>query len=114
MIASFSRLAVPQIRPRSLSPVSELNNGNKRQAVICDFFAKGWCIKGNSCRFLHIKDYANVTSQKSEDVAALDEKIELQADGGSSFFLVECRCPRISSDVMILISTFFFIRCTRW
>ncbi|GFS46343.1 hypothetical protein Acr_00g0101610 [Actinidia rufa] len=78
-----TRLAVPQIRPRSLSPVAELNNGNKRAAVICDFFAKGWCIKGNSCRFLHIKDCANITSQKFEgDVAFLDEKSELQADGG--------------------------------
>ncbi|XAR59172.1 hypothetical protein NMG60_11014858 [Bertholletia excelsa] len=72
-------LIVPQIRPRSLSPVSEFNDGNKRPAVICNFFAKGWCIKGNSCRFLHIKDNVNSTTQKHEgDVTTLG----LQADGG--------------------------------
>lgn len=88
MTASFSRLVVPQIRPRSLSPVAELNNGNKRPASICDFFAKGWCIKGNSCRFLHIKDDGNITSPKPEgDIAALAEKSELQAGGGNSIFL---------------------------
>ncbi|KAL6992529.1 hsp70 nucleotide exchange factor fes1 [Sarracenia purpurea var. burkii] len=74
---------VPQIRPRSLSPVAEFSDGSKRPAVICDFFAKGWCIKGNSCRFLHIKDHVDIISQKPEgDVAASNDKNELQADEG--------------------------------
>ncbi|KAK1368704.1 hypothetical protein POM88_034796 [Heracleum sosnowskyi] len=31
--------------------------GTKRSALVCDSFAsKGWCVKGNSCRFLHSKD----------------------------------------------------------
>ncbi|CAL5345009.1 unnamed protein product [Camellia sinensis] len=78
-----TRLAVPQVRPRSLSPLAGYNDGSKRPAVICDFFAKGWCIKGNSCRFLHIKDDINNICQKPEgDVATLNEKSELQADGG--------------------------------
>lgn len=88
MTASFSRLVIPKIRPRSLSPVAALNNGNKRSASICDFFAKGWCIKGNSCRFLHIKDHGKITSHKPEgDVTTLSEKSEMQAGGGNSFFL---------------------------
>ncbi|KAL2473646.1 uncharacterized protein Fot_49382 [Forsythia ovata] len=52
------RLYVSQIRPRDLSSSNELTDGNKRQRIICEFHAKGWCIKGNSCRFLHIKEGA--------------------------------------------------------
>ncbi|KAL9998323.1 putative transcription factor C3H family [Helianthus debilis subsp. tardiflorus] len=47
---------VPLIRPRSSSPAVEANKGNKRPALVCEFFAKGWCIKGTSCKFRHIKD----------------------------------------------------------
>nr|XP_016447743.1 PREDICTED: protein FRIGIDA-ESSENTIAL 1-like [Nicotiana tabacum] len=35
----------------------------------CEFFSRGWCIKGNSCRFLHIKDH--VTSHDKDVI--LDE-----------------------------------------
>ncbi|XP_031490784.1 zinc finger CCCH domain-containing protein 36-like isoform X2 [Nymphaea colorata] len=38
--------------PQTWSLCAEGNN-KKRQAIACAFFAKGWCIKGNSCTFLH-------------------------------------------------------------
>ncbi|XP_071714693.1 protein FRIGIDA-ESSENTIAL 1-like isoform X2 [Rutidosis leptorrhynchoides] len=71
----FSRLDVSGIiRRRSSSPVSETNDRNKRAALVCDFFAKGWCIKGNSCRFRHIEDQLNVVCDKQNDssVAAIE------------------------------------------
>ncbi|KAI3800409.1 hypothetical protein L1987_28500 [Smallanthus sonchifolius] len=58
---------IPLIRPRSLSPAMGTNEENKRPALVCDFFAKGWCIKGTSCRFRHIKDPPiNVVDQQNE------------------------------------------------
>jgi len=82
MTSSVSRSAVPQIRLRSLSPLDE-PDANKRSAVICDFFAKGWCIKGNACKFLHIKEDVSITSQKCEEgVPASSVKSGLQDGGG--------------------------------
>ncbi|XP_052181669.1 protein FRIGIDA-ESSENTIAL 1 [Diospyros lotus] len=78
--SSVSRSAVPQIRLRSLSPLGE-PDANKRSAVICDFFAKGWCIKGNACKFLHIKEDVSITSQKCEEgVPTSSMKSGLQDD----------------------------------
>ncbi|MCD7468638.1 hsp70 nucleotide exchange factor fes1 [Datura stramonium] len=51
------RLDVLKTRHRSSSPVADSRGGSKRLAMRCEFFARGWCIKGNSCRFLHIKDH---------------------------------------------------------
>lgn len=52
------RLNVSQARPRDFSSNIELTDGIKRQRIACEFHAKGWCIKGNTCRFLHIKEGA--------------------------------------------------------
>lgn len=57
--------SAPEITTRSLSPNSEIKDANKRPALICNFFSKGWCIKGSSCRFLHIKDHGSSNSQQS-------------------------------------------------
>lgn len=65
----------------------EIKEGNKRPALICDFFAKGWCIKGNSCRFRHIKDTMNVGDHQKESSVAADQKSELKDDLGNSYFL---------------------------
>ncbi|KAJ8761535.1 hypothetical protein K2173_001670 [Erythroxylum novogranatense] len=65
-LISSSRLVTSNIKTRSLSPSSEFKDGNKRPAVICDFFAKGWCIRGSSCRFLHINDKVDNTNQQPE------------------------------------------------
>ncbi|KAJ4703518.1 Zinc finger CCCH domain-containing 27-like protein [Melia azedarach] len=68
---------------RCLSPGAEINDGNKHPAVICDFYIKGWCIKGNSCRFLHVKDdLSNTTQLLEEDLAAATVKTEVQFDEG--------------------------------
>ncbi|XWS18420.1 hypothetical protein CRYUN_Cryun32bG0042400 [Craigia yunnanensis] len=78
-----SRSAAPQTSTRSLSPGVEFNSGNKRPALICAFFARGWCIKGSSCRFLHIKDSVNNPRQQpEEDVATSNGKRAVQLDEG--------------------------------
>lgn len=71
-----------------MSPGADFKDSNKRPAVICDFFAKGWCIKGNSCRFLHIKERVDdSTSRKQEGtVAAANQKSELQLSEGKIIF----------------------------
>ncbi|XP_074587242.1 protein FRIGIDA-ESSENTIAL 1-like [Curcuma longa] len=54
-----------QRRPRSSSPC--IQHESKNPAIICNFFASGWCIKGSSCKFLHKKevvDYANLGTQE--------------------------------------------------
>ncbi|KAL0305716.1 UNVERIFIED_CONTAM: protein FRIGIDA-ESSENTIAL 1 [Sesamum radiatum] len=56
MSPRFLRLHVPQIRLRDPSPTAEFDRDNKKLKIPCEFFAKGWCIRGNSCRFLHIGD----------------------------------------------------------
>ncbi|KAL0363401.1 UNVERIFIED_CONTAM: Zinc finger CCCH domain-containing protein 36 [Sesamum calycinum] len=56
MTTRFLRLHVPQIRLRDPSPTAEFDRDNKKLKIPCEFFAKGWCIRGNSCRFLHIGD----------------------------------------------------------
>ncbi|KAF5190305.1 Frigida-essential 1 isoform x2, partial [Thalictrum thalictroides] len=60
----------PQVRPRSLSPVAEFDDGNKRPAIICRFFARGWCMKGSSCKFLHKKDSVASTSKRAKQGAS--------------------------------------------
>ncbi|XP_022720460.1 protein FRIGIDA-ESSENTIAL 1 isoform X2 [Durio zibethinus] len=78
-----SRSAAFQTSTGSLSPRAAFNSGNKRPALICDFFAKGWCVKGSSCRFLHIKDSVNnPTQQPEEDVATANGKRAVQLDEG--------------------------------
>lgn len=69
MVSSLSRLDVLKTRERSSSPAADSRGGSKRLAMRCEFFSRGWCIKGNSCRFLHIKDH--VTSHDKDVI--LDE-----------------------------------------
>ncbi|XP_031279400.1 protein FRIGIDA-ESSENTIAL 1-like isoform X2 [Pistacia vera] len=89
-----SRSASPAVRTRSLSPGAEIKDGNKRPVVICDFFTKGWCIKGNSCRFLHLKDDTNNTSQQPEkDAAAATVRTDAQFDEGLTIITDRSRLP---------------------
>ncbi|KAL4332854.1 hypothetical protein GQ457_07G029160 [Hibiscus cannabinus] len=77
------RSAAPQTSAGSLSHGDNFNSENKRPALICDFFAKGWCNKGSSCKFIHIKDNgSNPRQQPEEDVAVADEKIAVQLGEG--------------------------------
>ncbi|KAI3823941.1 hypothetical protein L1987_05387 [Smallanthus sonchifolius] len=57
---------VPLIRPRTLLPAMEIKEGNKRPAVMCKLFAKGWCSRGTSCRFCHINDTTNVGDKENK------------------------------------------------
>ncbi|XWS19627.1 hypothetical protein CRYUN_Cryun31cG0031900 [Craigia yunnanensis] len=83
LINRFRRSAAPQTSTGSLSPGADFNSANKRPALVCDFFARGWCIKGSSCRFIHIKDSVNNPKQQpKEDVAAADGKKAVQLDEG--------------------------------
>ncbi|KAI9121420.1 hypothetical protein K1719_008453 [Acacia pycnantha] len=83
MTSRFSRFTSPDMRTRSLSPTAEMKDINKRPAIICSFFAKGWCIRGSSCRFLHIKDNANNTGQQAEgDLFSTNCKRERQLEEG--------------------------------
>ncbi|WOL10423.1 hypothetical protein Cni_G19178 [Canna indica] len=69
----------PQRRPRSSSPATEYESANKRPEIICSFFVKGWCIRGNSCRFLHIKEgvgYASMATK--EENRTSEDSIELK------------------------------------
>lgn len=47
----------------------------KRQAFPCKFFPQGRCTKGNSCRFLHVNENMNRTSQQQ----AVNHTSQLQA-----------------------------------
>uniref|UniRef100_A0A803LLK5 C3H1-type domain-containing protein n=1 Tax=Chenopodium quinoa TaxID=63459 RepID=A0A803LLK5_CHEQI len=75
-----SRSWFPRVRSRSLSPGAECEDGSKRPAIICEYFAKGWCIKGSSCRFLHKRDHENATQVEG---GVLLTKSELSPDKGS-------------------------------
>lgn len=80
------RLASSGIETRSLTPGTEIKDQNKRPAIICDFYAKGWCIKGSSCRFLHVKDHQNKELPRREGEVAADCKREVQLEGISCIF----------------------------
>ncbi|GAU23623.1 hypothetical protein TSUD_386120, partial [Trifolium subterraneum] len=72
-----------QSRTRSLSPSAEIKDGNKRPAITCAFFAQGWCIRGSSCSFLHIKDSVNNTDQGVEgNLVTAHQKRELKLEKG--------------------------------
>lgn len=66
----ISRSAASNKRTISSSPGADVNIEEKRPAAaICNFYAKGWCIKGTSCGFLHIKDHEYSSDQHSEEHA---------------------------------------------
>ncbi|GAB4831169.1 hsp70 nucleotide exchange factor fes1, variant 2 [Ancistrocladus abbreviatus] len=76
------RSSVPQVKPSALSPSADYKDVNKRPAMLCDFFAKGWCIKGSSCRFIHKRDHVSNSSQKLGVIEASAES-DLQSDIGT-------------------------------
>ncbi|GKV00979.1 hypothetical protein SLEP1_g13583 [Rubroshorea leprosula] len=78
-----SRSAASDMRTEVMSPGVDFNNENKRPAIICGFFARGWCIKGSLCRFLHVRDNINVADQQTEGGATIaDRQQVLQLDEG--------------------------------
>uniref|UniRef100_A0A7N0RDF2 C3H1-type domain-containing protein n=1 Tax=Kalanchoe fedtschenkoi TaxID=63787 RepID=A0A7N0RDF2_KALFE len=65
-VPKASRMVATSRNKRSSSFSTQLMDTNKRPAIICDYYAKGWCIKGNSCRFLHVKEDKNYTNKQPE------------------------------------------------
>ncbi|KAL1829702.1 protein FRIGIDA-ESSENTIAL 1 isoform X2 [Daucus carota subsp. sativus] len=76
-----TRLEIPTLKPSSLSPGVEFKAGTDKPAIICDFFAQGWCIKGKSCRFLHVSN--KTTQQHSGAEADASHKTERRTSEGS-------------------------------
>ncbi|KAL5576705.1 hypothetical protein UlMin_018404 [Ulmus minor] len=88
------RLAASEVESTSLSPGIEVKEKNKSPAVICDFYAKGWCIKGSSCRFLHKKDNLYWNIPQSEGEIAANCKTEGQLDEGLGEITQRSKSPR--------------------
>ncbi|KAG7643014.1 Zinc finger CCCH-type [Arabidopsis suecica] len=62
---TLPRFPAPGIPPRSFFTGGGGNEPEqKRAALPCKFFAKGWCFNGVSCKFLHVKENSNCTSQQ--------------------------------------------------
>ncbi|KAG6504869.1 hypothetical protein ZIOFF_037217 [Zingiber officinale] len=59
-------LCQPKKRPWS-SPFIQHERENKNPAIVCDFFAQGWCIKGSSCRFLHKKEVVGDSGLETQE-----------------------------------------------
>ncbi|KAF8391318.1 hypothetical protein HHK36_023622 [Tetracentron sinense] len=77
-----SSLSTPKLMSRTSSPVSELDR-SKRPAILCEFFARGWCIKGSSCRFLHQEDGVDNSGQCAKgDVSVASWRGDVQVDAG--------------------------------
>lgn len=72
-------LSQPKKRPWS-SPFIQHEHENKNHAIVCNFFAQGWCIKGSSCRFLHKKEVVGNSSLEAQ---------EGKSTAGNS---IDCRC----------------------
>ncbi|XP_019082932.1 PREDICTED: protein FRIGIDA-ESSENTIAL 1-like isoform X1 [Camelina sativa] len=66
---TLSRFPAPGITPNSFFPAAGEGNEpeQKRAAHLCKFFAKGWCFNGVSCKFLHVKENSNCTSQQQPE-----------------------------------------------
>ncbi|KAM5588172.1 protein FRIGIDA-ESSENTIAL 1 [Rosa sericea] len=89
-----SRSAASEIGTHIMSPVAETNDPNKRPAIVCDFYAKGWCIRGTSCRFIHTKDSPkNSHPQPEGDVAAASCSREVKVDEGPRGIHERSRLP---------------------
>ncbi|XP_023517416.1 protein FRIGIDA-ESSENTIAL 1 isoform X2 [Cucurbita pepo subsp. pepo] len=90
-----SRSAASKKRTRKLSHGADVNIEQKRPAAaICDFYAKGWCIKGSSCSFLHIKDNAIGSDQHSEEHAgAAYLKRQVQPNQGLQYSADASKSP---------------------
>ncbi|XP_042438604.1 protein FRIGIDA-ESSENTIAL 1-like [Zingiber officinale] len=79
-----------QRRPRSSSPCVQNEHASKNPAIICDFFARGWCIKGSSCRFLHKKEVVGYVSQEiQEDKGTTEDSIYCKGNSTKSDFLLQ-------------------------
>ncbi|XP_039052954.1 protein FRIGIDA-ESSENTIAL 1-like [Hibiscus syriacus] len=95
----FYRSASPETSTAGLSPGIEFNSENKHPALICEFFVKGRCIKGSSCKYIHIKgSVVNPRQQPEEDVAVADKKASVQLGEDIGNAAERSRSPSPRSD----------------
>ncbi|KAF8083912.1 hypothetical protein N665_0746s0014 [Sinapis alba] len=69
---------------------SENGPEHKRPALPCKYFAQGRCSNGNSCRFIHVKENTNGTSQQHavNHMAGSSERRPLESKEGGRFPLL--------------------------
>ncbi|CAL9761744.1 unnamed protein product [Musa acuminata subsp. burmannicoides] len=64
----LNQIKMPQRGLRSSLPGTEHESVNKKGLQLyAIFFASVWCIKGNSCKFLHEKDGVGCTCQVAKE-----------------------------------------------
>ncbi|CAA7019096.1 unnamed protein product [Microthlaspi erraticum] len=67
--------------PAPCTTATSFPSGNepeqKRAAHLCKFFAKGWCNKGNSCKFIHVNNLAGTSV-----IPSVEERRTLEIKGG--------------------------------
>ncbi|KAM1689208.1 hypothetical protein PS1_037015 [Malus domestica] len=87
-----SRLGAFETGTTITSPAVETSDRNKHPAIICDFHAKGWCIRGSSCKFVHVKDNPNSSQPQPEGDVANSTR-EVQLDEGLRDITERSRSP---------------------
>lgn len=73
-------------KQRTLPSVTQDTESNKRAAIQCSYYAKGWCIKGTSCRFLHVKENKD-SSYKQQKRGLASANGEKQVSEGTTFMV---------------------------
>ncbi|KAJ8556210.1 hypothetical protein K7X08_022968 [Anisodus acutangulus] len=92
-----SRLDVQETRARCLSPAADSSGGSKRAAGRCEFYSRGRCINGSSCRFVHVKD--PVTSHSKDGVLDAAKMKSKLINGEGSKDATERPAPDCFSDL---------------
>ncbi|XP_018502236.2 protein FRIGIDA-ESSENTIAL 1 isoform X1 [Pyrus x bretschneideri] len=92
MDSRFFRSGALETGTTTVSPAAETSGRSKRPAIICDFYAKGWCIRGSSCKFLHVKDNLN-SSQPHPEGDVANSTREVQLDEGLRDITERSRSP---------------------
>ncbi|XP_009622638.1 protein FRIGIDA-ESSENTIAL 1-like isoform X1 [Nicotiana tomentosiformis] len=101
-----SRLDVPKIRLRSLSPADDSSGGNKRPADRSEFYSRSWCIKGRDPLTSHdndgVLDAAKMKSKLIDGEGSKNTTERLAADCFSDLAPSAVRCgenQRLNSDI---------------
>ncbi|CAN6553094.1 unnamed protein product [Malus baccata var. baccata] len=93
MDSRFFRSSALETGTTTVSPAAETSGRSKPPVIICDFYAKGWCIRGSSCKFLHVKDNLN-SSQPHPEGDVANSTREVQLDEGLRDITERTRSPR--------------------
>ncbi|XP_016509529.1 uncharacterized protein LOC107826996 isoform X1 [Nicotiana tabacum] len=101
-----SRLDLPKIRLRSLSPADDSSGGNKRSADRSEFYSRSWCVKGRDPLTSDDKDgvldAAKMKSKLIDGEGSKNTTERLAADCISDLATSAVRCgenQRLNSDI---------------